>query len=147
MNTQINTAVKYIGRRSPYVDRLYGTNLSFEHGQVRGIPTHIAKKFLRHADMFNSCEDEQAASSQEGQSSAPLVDDTMQTLEQAQKLQDERREKDTQRQQLIDQIMNMDKDGVQQFAKDSYNQFVPKNLSLDNMRTKVLSMLDQYGVC
>jgi len=147
MNTQINTAVKYIGRRSPYVDRLYGTNLSFEHGQVRGIPAHIAKKFLRHADMFALSKDEQATSSQEGQSSATLADDTLQILEQAQKLQDEQREKDTQRQQLIDQIMNMDKDGVQQFAKDSYNQVVPKNLSLDNMRAKVLSMLDQYGVC
>lgn len=147
MHTQINTAVKYIGRRSPYVDRLYGTNLSFEHGQVRGIPANIAKKFLRHADLFSPNDDEQAASSQEGQSSATLADDTLQTLEQSQKLQDEQREKDTQRQQLIDQIMNMDKEGVQQFAKDSYNQVVPKNLSLDNMRAKVLSMLDQYGVC
>ncbi|MBI1625184.1 hypothetical protein [Comamonas suwonensis] len=147
MNTPINTDVKYIGRRSPYVDRLYGTNLSFERGQVRSLPSQIAKRFLRHADMFASCKDEQAASSQDGQSSAQLVDDTLQTLEQAQKLQDEQRDKDTQRQQLIDQIMNMDKEGVQQFAKDSYNQVVPKNLSLDNMRTKVLSMLDQYGVC
>ncbi|MEG2046986.1 MAG: hypothetical protein RR100_09075, partial [Comamonas sp.] len=64
MNIHINTAVKYIGRRSPYVDRLYGTNLSFEHGQVRVIPAQIAKKFLRHADMFAACKDEQAASSQ-----------------------------------------------------------------------------------
>ena len=145
MNTPINTDVKYIGRRSPYLDRLYGTNLSFERGQVRSLPSQIAKKFLRHADMFDTSEDAPDTSQSEKQPDT-VLDDTAQTLEQAQKLLDDRREKDTQRQQLIDQIMNMDKEGVQQFAKDSYNQVVPKNLSLDNMRAKVLSMLDQYGV-
>lgn len=142
MNQETKVAVQYIGRRHSYIDRLYGTGLSFESEQVRGLPVSIAKNFLRHGDLFQraAVEQEHADDKQEQQ-----LDDTAAQLAEAQRLQAEQHAKDVLRQELLDQVSNMDKDGLQVFAKDTYNQVVPKTMTLENMRAKVFAFIDQYG--
>lgn len=49
---QEKVSVRFIGRKAPWTDNLYGTNLTFEKDQVRAVPADIAKKFLKHGDCF-----------------------------------------------------------------------------------------------
>lgn len=147
MNQETNVAVQYIGRRPSYTDRLYGTGLSFEQEQVRGLPASIAKNFLRHGDLFQRAAMAEDAGTGQGEQQPAItpLDDTAVQLAEAQRLQDEQRAKDLRRQELLDQVSNMDKEGLQVFAKDTYNQVVPKTMTLENMRAKVFSFIDQYG--
>ena len=147
MNQESKVAVQYIGRRPSYIDRLYGTGLSFESEQVRGLPASIAKNFLRHGDLFQRAAVADDVGTGQGQQQAPVtqLDDTAAQLAEAQRLQEEQRAKDMRRQELLDQVSNMDKEGLQVFAKDTYNQVVPKTMTLENMRAKVFSFIDQYG--
>jgi len=147
MNQEPKVAVQYIGRRPSYIDRLYGTGLSFDTEQVRGLPASIAKNFLRHGDLFQrAAVVEEVGAGQGGQQAlSKQLDDTAAQLAEAQRLQDEQRAKDMRRQELLDQVSNMDKEGLQVFAKDTYNQVVPKTMTLENMRAKVFAFIDQYG--
>lgn len=147
MNQEPKVAVQYIGRRPSYIDRLYGTGLSFDTEQVRGLPASIAKNFLRHGDLFQRAAVADDMGTGPGQLQAPItpLDDTAAQLAEAQRLQDEQRAKDMRRQELLDQVSNMDKEGLQVFAKDTYNQVVPKTMTLENMRAKVFAFIDQYG--
>ena len=147
MNQEPKVAVQYIGRRPSYIDRLYGTGLSFESEQVRGLPASIAKNFLRHGDLFQRAAVVEGAGAGQGEPLAPgtPLDDTAAQLAEAQRLQDEQRAKDMRRQELLDQVSNMDKEGLQVFAKDTYNQVVPKTMTLENMRAKVFAFIDEYG--
>lgn len=147
MNQETKVAVQYIGRRPSYIDRLYGTGLSFEAEQVRGLPASIAKNFLRHGDLFRRAAVVEEAGVGQGGHQAPSTppDDTAAQLAEAQRLQDEQRAKDLRRQELLDQVSNMDKEGLQVFAKDTYNQVVPKTMTLENMRAKVFAFIDEYG--
>jgi hypothetical protein len=147
MTNEPKVAVQYIGRRPSYTDRLYGTGLSFDSEQVRGLPASIAKKFLRHGDMFQraAVADDAGTGQGEQQPTITPLDDTAAKLAEAQRLQDEQRAKDLRRQELLDQVSNMDKEGLQVFAKDTYNQVVPKTMTLENMRAKVFAFIDEYG--
>jgi len=49
-------AVKYIGRKEPWIDRLYGSKLPFNKGQVRVVPSNLALRLLRHQDLFTTVE-------------------------------------------------------------------------------------------
>ena len=48
--------VEYIGRKEPWVDKLYGSKLPFNKGQVRVVPSDLAIRFLRHPDLFKLAE-------------------------------------------------------------------------------------------
>ncbi|EZP56394.1 hypothetical protein [Delftia sp. RIT313] len=147
MNQETKVAVQYIGRRPSYIDRLYGTGLSFDAEQVRDLPASIAKNFLRHGDLFQRAAVVEEAGAGQGGQQAPItpLDDTAAQLAEAQRLQEEQRAKDMRRQELLDQVSNMDKEGLQVFAKDTYNQVVPKTMTLENMRAKVFAFIDEYG--
>lgn len=56
MSTKDEVSIKYIGKREPWHDRLYRTGLVFDCNQVRTIPWDMARKFLRHEDLFEKFE-------------------------------------------------------------------------------------------
>jgi len=43
-------AIQYVGRKDQHIDRLYGSNLVFAHGQVRIVPSNIASSLLKHPE-------------------------------------------------------------------------------------------------
>lgn len=45
----------------------------------------------------------------------------------------------------MDQVNNMDKDALKEFASVKFNQAIPKTLSLENMRAKVAGLVEQFG--
>ena len=60
LNPQDKVSIRFIGRKAPFFDNLYGTKLTFESQQVRAVPTDIAKKFLKHGDLFELASDVEA---------------------------------------------------------------------------------------
>lgn len=140
-----NVAVKYIGRREEYTDRLYGTGLAFTPGQVREVPEQISRKFLRHADLFERTVAVPEQKQEKGTKKDSSTDDTAAKLELAEKKKQAEQEATNRLQDLHDQVNTMEKDALQEFALTKYQQKVPKNLSLDNMRSRVIGLIDQYG--
>ena len=140
-----NVAVQYIGRREEYIDRLYGTGLSFAQGQVREVPEQVSRKFLRHADLFERAEAVPAPKQDKpGKEDLP-IDDTAAKLQKAEQQKLAEQEAANRLQDLHDQVNLMEKDALQEFALTKYQQKVPKNLSVNNMRSRVIGLIDQYG--
>lgn len=142
-------AVKYIGRREEYIDRLYGTGLSFAHGQVREVPEQVARKFLRHADLFERAdvvrEQQKQEKQEKGSKKEPPTDDTAAKLQLAEQKKQAEQGAAARLQDLRDEVNAMEKDALQEFALTKYQQKVPKNLSVDNMRARVVGLIDQFG--
>lgn len=147
------TQVQYIGRRPDFTDRLYGSGLTFDLGQTRPVPSEIARKLLRHADQFRPPpprveevekepgESEQDADSDEG------TDDTAEQLANAQKERDEKQRAESLLQDMRDQINAMtEKDALKDFAQQKYQQAIPKTLTVENMKLKVLALVDEFGL-
>lgn len=140
----LGTDVHYLGQRE-WADRLYGSGLTFAPGQVRRVPGELARRLLRHADLFAPAP--AGESPQEAGAAAPAaVDDTAEQLAAAAKQREELREVERQRQDVIDTVNTMNKDALRDFAQVNYRQTLAKNLSVESMRAKVIGFIDQFGV-
>ncbi|HBZ96064.1 MAG TPA: hypothetical protein DEO91_20950 [Pseudomonas sp.] len=141
--------VVYIGRKPTYTDHLYGTGLSFRQGQERAMPAEIARKFLRHPDMF---EEGSAKAVADAPAKSDKVedkdedDDTTRQLAAAKKLEDENREKENRILDLKQQINIMTKDSLAEYAMTNYKQNLDKRKSVAELRQAVTGMIDQFGV-
>lgn len=134
--------VKYIGRRPEWHDRLYGSGLYFVTDQVRNLPHEIARRLLRHIDLFEKAE-------------APVVeaatdpvsqdDDTAKLLEQGKQEQQDQHAVQTQLQDLYDQVEQMGKDSLIEFAATKYRQQLSKRDSVATLRGQVRQFIDQFG--
>lgn len=134
--------VKYIGRRPEWHDRVYGTGLYFSTGQTRNLPHEIARRLLRHIDLFEKAE-------------APVVeaatdpvsqdDDTAKLLEQGKQEQQDQHAVQTQLQDLYDQVEQMGKDSLIEFASTKYRQQLSKRDSVATLRSQVRQFIDQFG--
>lgn len=134
--------VKYIGRRPEWNDRLYGSGLYFVTDQVRNLPHEIARRLLRHIDLFEKAE-------------APVVeaatdpvsqdDDTAKLLEQGKQEQQDQHAVQTQLQDLYDQVEQMGKDSLIEFASTKYRQNLNKRDSVATLRGQVRQFIDQFG--
>lgn len=155
MTTPNSLAVTYTGKEAPFIERNYGSSLSFEPGQTRALPAELAAKLLRHADVFELAApskpkkaqtEETAAQTDEATKPKDEVDDTATQLAEATKKQDEQGALVNERQNVVDQVNLMDKDALKEYAHIKYGQPLPKTLSVDNMRAKVVGFIDQYGL-
>lgn len=134
--------VKYIGRREIFVDRLFGTGLSFEQGQVRVFPGVLARKFLRHADQF----EEAAVGEATAVADTEVTDETAEALAKAKKLQDEQTLEQNQLQDVRDQIASMTKKSLEEFAITKFNQKLDMTKKVCDLRVEVTSFIDRFGV-
>ena len=132
--------VTYTGSEDPFVDRIYRSRLTFEHGQTRELPPELAAKFLQHADVF------QAAGEAKAKKPAKSKDDTQEQLEAAEKAEGERREQENTRFEVHQQIDKMDKAAMRDFAKTNFKVDFPGALGEAKMREQVKGLVDQYGM-
>lgn len=132
--------VTYTGNEDPFVDRIYRSRLTFEHGQTRELPPELAAKFLQHADVF------QAAGEAKAKKPAKAKDDTQEQLEAAEKAEGERREQENTRFEVHQQIDKMDKAAMRDFAKTNFKVEFPGALGEAKMREQVKGLVDQYGM-
>lgn len=127
--------VKYIGRRPEFFDRIYGSGLFFDQGQTRLLPAELARKLLRHADLFERGEEDLEASE----------DDTAEILEEAARERDAQRIDQSVIQDLRDSVQSMDKDALSQFAGTNYRQIIDRRRSVEALREEVLGFIDRFG--
>ncbi|MEZ2293941.1 hypothetical protein [Variovorax sp. RCC_210] len=73
-------------------------------------------------------------------------DDTATRLAAAKKLEDDQKLAEQNRLDLVQTLDSMDKEALQDWGVAKFNQKVPKNLSVENMRARIVEMIDQYGV-
>ena len=131
--------VTYTGSEDPFVDRIYRSRLTFEHGQTRELPPELAAKFLQHADVFQAAE-------AKAKKPAKAKDDTREQLEAAEKAEGERREQENTRFEVHQQIDKMDKAAMRDFAKTNFKVDFPGALGEAKMRDQVKGLVDQYGM-
>lgn len=145
-NTDDGVAVTYTGREAPFVDRIYGTGLTFMPAQTRSLPSGIAAKFLLHKDVFARAAAKDAKKADTTAKAQTPADDTAEQLEAAKKIEDEQREQEESKFLLIEQVKAMDKDGLRAWAKQHLKDPLPGNASLATMQKRVIDQIDQYGV-
>lgn len=147
-------SIKYIGKREPWHDRLYKTGLVFDCNQVRTIPWDMARKFLRHEDLFEKVDDDAKDKTDKAskKSEADKADDDSQASDDTQALLDEQEAKNKDRddeqrelQDLYDQVSVMDKPALKDFAMTHYQQNTNNSKSVENIRLDVTAMIDQFG--
>lgn len=154
MSKQDDVSIKYIGKREPWHDRLYRTGLIFDCNQVRTIPWDMARKFLRHEDLFEKVDadakDKDDAKNQKSKddvsNAGDKADDDTQALldDQASKNKDKDDEQ-SELQALYDQVNVMEKDALKDFAQTHYQQKTNNSKSVENIRIDVNAMIDQFG--
>lgn len=133
------TNITYIGKK-PFFDRLYNTGLTFDVGQVRAVPDDMARLFLRHKDLFVVLDTApKTPKTKETDNTQALID--QQAKETAEKIKNQNNLQD-----LYTQVSVMDKDALEQFAKDHYQIDLNKRRSLENLREEVIGLIDQFGV-
>jgi hypothetical protein len=132
-------AIEFIGPRDEWVERRYKSGLTFKPGQIRSVPVDLARKLLRHNDLFA-----EAKLGDEG--NTPDADDTADMLADAEARNAEDQAALEERQGIVDQVMTMDKEALAEFAFTRYQQTVNKRRSVENLREEVIGYVDQFGV-
>jgi hypothetical protein len=127
--------VEYIGTRPFWKDTVYRSGLTFETGQQRDVPPLIARKLLKHPDVFRESVKEQIDIGGKTEDTGLLIETAKQ------------READKQEHELslIDQIQCMDKDELKQFAITRYQLSLDKRKALNEMRTEVAALVTRFG--
>lgn len=154
MSTKDEVSIKYIGKREPWHDRLYRTGLVFDCDQVRTIPWDMARKFLRHEDIFEKVgadakdEDDATNTTPEDDTSNDgdkAADDTQALLDEQEAKNKDKDDEQTELQALYDQVNVMDKEALKDFAQTHYQQNTNNSKSVENIRIDVNGMIDQFG--
>ena len=133
-------AVTYTGKRY-WADRLYGSGLDFEPGQTREMPTELARKFLKHADMFAAASVTPAQERKQQE-----LDDTQAKLDAAAQKRALKKAEQDRRQDLVDRVNAMDEQSLRDFAKNTYQQDIDGRVhDVAKLREKVVGFVDQFG--
>ena len=133
-------AVTYVGKRY-WADRLYGSGLDFEPGQTREMPTELARKFLKHADMFSTASVTPAQERKQQE-----LDDTQAKLDAAAQKRALKKAEQDRRQDLVDRVNAMDEQSLRDFAKSTYQQEIDGRVhDMAKLREKVIGFVDQFG--
>lgn len=143
-NTPDPVAVRYIGYKPEWRDRLYGSGLTFEPLQVRNVPWELARRFLRHTDLFARVEAAEAAALPVEAKAEP-IDDTAELLEQASKARAEQAKREFDLADLHREVDNMDFSTLTTFADTRYGLKLTKQKGLERGRAEVHARIDQFG--
>lgn len=143
------TSITHIGREDPFIDRNYGSGLSFALGQTRTVPDDLAAKLLRHVDIFKKAEAHAPVlvpvPLPEPEKPVIELDDTQAQLQAAAEKQAIEDAKLNERQNMVDQINAMDKNALKDYAQTKYRLVLPKNTSVEALRSQVVGMIDRFG--
>jgi len=144
MTQNDKVSVQFVGRKAPFFDDLYGSRLTFEAGQVRAVPTALAKQLLKHQDLFVLSD---SPATENKKQKAVDVDDTDAVLEESQREQEEQHEQQMNIEDIRLRVMTTEnKDELADMAMLHWQQPLKKSMSLDNMRASVIQFIDQFGI-
>lgn len=136
-------AIQYVGRKDQFIDRLYGSNLTFAKGQVRHVPSNIAGSLLKHPEFQRFEQQVSDSAEQHGQQ----TDDTSTILDEAKKQQDKDNEKETIELDEIDTVERIsDKKSLIDYAKNKYDQELDGRSSVKTLQGQVVDLIKRFGV-
>ena len=120
--------VKYIGHRQEYRDALYGTG-DWLKNQVKEVATQVAGRMLKHPDVYTA------------NAFVKATDGAVEVV-----VEPPKEKEDDGDQTARDAVAAMStKDAVADYARINFNQAIPKTLSLENMKQRAVTLIDQYG--
>lgn len=135
---KVGTTIRYVGTKLLYIDNLYDTGLTFTPKQARTLPTDIAAKFLRHPEFELYRNGDEAVHAN--------AKDTAQQLERAKENEREARQREDVYFEEMNQISQMRKRELVEYAKTRYEQKLSEREPLEELRAKVIAFVDQFGV-
>lgn len=122
------TPIKYIGHRPTYREGCYGSGIVFVKDGVVNIDDDVlANKLLRHPDVYVKAD---AATGTESVVGQKKPDDDAEDAAQ----------------DVRDAIMAMSKEALETYAKTHFGVDVDRRKSVENLRTQVVGLFDQFGV-
>lgn len=130
--------VKYIGRRESWKDTVYHSGVTFEKGQERGLPAVLARKLLRHEDLFEQVE---LTAETAEQGAASEADDM---LNQA-KVNQAAKQKTDLEFDTIAQVNQMTKASLEQFSQGRFGVKLDSKLTVAQMREQVTQSIHKFG--
>lgn len=134
-------AIQYIGMKSMWSDRIYGTGLTFTPTQRRVVPVAIAEKLLKHPEFRKVVKNNVAP----GELQAVDVDVKLQSEK-----VDEEKTKDEQEQNKIydeiETISRMNTKAVLKYVRENYDQKLDEGLGLKALREEAVSLIHRFGV-
>ena len=119
-------AVRYIGPRAIYVDGAYGTKIQFNQGESKLVPADKAALMLTHKDVYEL-----------GQAPAGAEPPAAEIA---------KKDDSDPSQDMRDAVANMTKASLVTHAKVHYGMDLDPAMKKDDMRAKVIGLIDQYGI-
>jgi len=120
----MNIGIKYIGKKALHSDRLYGSKLSWEPGQIKNVSESIAKQMMVHSDIYEIVEADQKASKF---------------------IAEKEVEAEVKMPVPLPNLEGMSKAELQSFAQQHYGEKIHHAMSEANMRHKILTMIQSRG--
>ena len=122
--------IRYNGHRPEYKDALYDTGM-WTRGQVKEVPDAVAHKMTKHADVYSEVH---SGAEREESKGVIVVEEK------------EKPPEDNHDQNAVDAVQAMDsKDALADYAKINFGQTVPKTMTVENMKQRIITMIGQYG--
>lgn len=120
--------ITYIGNKPENKDSLYGTNAIFKKGETKLVPDDVAKKMLRHIDVYALGNEPKLAKLDEAESkSIDEYDPNKVIIEK-------------------DLINTMSRESLEAYAEAHYQLVYPPNTKISAIKKDVFSKLDTLGV-
>lgn len=145
MSQKETVALTYKGAKH-WDDNLYGTGLDFDPGQTRQVPTEVADKFRRHADVFDVGAKAAKTDDKAEKANATDKDDTAQKLDAAKKAKDKEVERENRYHDTMASLERMDAKQLVAYAKTQFNHTIHPNTGKAKALAEVKMMVDKVGV-
>jgi len=120
--------IRYIGYRKRYRDGAYGSGIEFEQGQTVCVPAELARKLLRHPDVY--VRGEEASADCVAKVTAAIVTN--------------RAEEDSA--EMLEAIDTMDEETLKQFAWTHFNIKTDKRRNPEKLRQTLRMKIEQFGI-
>lgn len=117
--------VKCVSTRPIHEDTLYKTG-QWIFGEVKRVPDEIAKKMLRHGDVYERATEEEAPDAEDVVIEPPPKEDRTQ--------------------EAYDAIAKMNKESIRAFVQSNFNRGVDLRQSEAKLRAYATQLVDQYGI-
>lgn len=136
----VGVTICYKANRDTWTDNLYGTQLVFQRGVPRTVPSNLAQKFLSHPE-FERVEDQALTEL------ASTQDDTQQILDEQAKKKQQADEAEELKSAEIQAVRGFrTKDALIKYVEERYKEKLDSNLKLDELKQVAVDKIHQFGV-
>lgn len=122
-------ALRYIGKKSRYIDRMYGTGGEWLPGEIIVVPAEVGAKMRVHTDVYEVVE----AKVEDWAEVVATVTEIDEPVIEA--------EEQPQMPSVMPNLANMGKDELVSYAQRHLSEKLPKTMKEDTMRDKIINLI------